>query len=334
MAIKYNKAYLTKCLSKGVRPKGMPFKHYEQFAKAEKKEAMSADDYDAMDEDDGEEEKTSPATGEVTKPGMKKGEDDETIAGGALSKALDAYDAVESALSTAGASRETFLQARFESGTISKAEKAELGAIWAQGEEGGAGAASGGTTLRKSVSDQLAEDPEVKPMIDASDFVKSLIDTIDASLGQVSDGLAQESNATRQLIKAQGGLIKAFVTDQIESRKLLNEQSEVIKALGARLGTIERSPAPRRAMGAHSPRDVRSRDMNKGATAVRDGAEADQLQKSQVNQGLRQLMVKADDRNDIRAKQQIALATARYETDGVLQPNIEAAIRQEIGALS
>lgn len=317
----YNKAYLKACLSKGIRPKGMPYKDYSQFMKAEKAEAASEDDYNEMAEDGGDQGDEPDADDEKQAAAKKSEAADDGIDGDNLSKALDAYTATADALSVAGNSRESYLQARLDSGTITKSEKSELGQLWLGASDNG----SAGTTLRKSVSDQLSEDPENEALINASEFVKSMVDTIDASLDTVTSEITRDGHATREFLKAQGGLIKALVQDQQQSHAL-------IKALAERLQIVERAPAPRRSVGNHDKRDVQRRDLSKGGASVRDG-DADQLTKAQVNQGIRSLMIKADERGDMGAKQQLAFASARFETDGVIKPNMEAAIRQEIGAL-
>jgi hypothetical protein len=306
--------YYKACLAKGKRPQGMGYGDYSSYMKAEGGDPMDEDDYNGMEEDeDGMREKST-----VSKSDTNNNQE-ETVDADALSKALEDYDNTEDALGTAGNSRESYLQARLDAGTITKSERKELGGLWA---DDGADEAP----MRKSLGQEIEDDNEdAAALVDASEFLKSLVDSVDRSLDSVTAEVTRDGHATRELLKAQGGLVKALVRDQIESRQLIKSQSEIIAELGKRLGVVEGTPAPRRAVGKHDPRSVQGRQFAKSASAASDGD--DQLSKSQVNHGLRTLMIKADEAGDDKAKQRIAHATARFEYDGHLPSNMVSAIQ-------
>lgn len=305
--------YYKACLEKGKKPKGMGYGDYSSFMKANGGDAMNEDAYNDMDEDEEGEEAAKSETGGTVDPDR-------------LSKALTDYEAVEDALTTAGTSKESYLQARMDNGTITKAERVEYLKILDSETETG----DPNGNLHKSLSDQLSEtNDDAAALVDASDFLKSLIDSMDASLGRVHDEVSRDGHATRQLLKGLGGLTKALVQSHGEMVDRLQKSEVVIDALSKRLGLVEGTPAPRRSVGNHNPRDVQNRDLAKSAIGGTNNSE-DQLSKSQVQGGLRTLMIKADEAGDDQAKQQIALATARYEYDGHVKPHMAQAIRQAV----
>jgi len=304
--------YYKACLKAGKRPQGMGYGDYSSMMKADGGEPMDEEDYDGMEEDED-------GPGRVDKS--------ETISAYSLAKALESYDSVEDALGSAGNSRESYLQARLDAGTITKSERAEIGKIWQGVDE------DDGGTIRKSFAEVVAEeDEDAADLIEASDFLKSLIASVDNSLNSVSDEVTRDGYATRELLKAQGGLVRALVKDQIESRQLLKSQNEVIEVMRQRLGIVERTPAVKRSVGNHDPRSAPGRELAKSSVGG-SARGSDQLSKSQVSHGMQSLMVKASEKGDSKAMDLITHASARFEFDGTLPKNFEQAIRQEIGAV-
>lgn len=284
------------------RKTGMSFKSYTAMCKASGDEPMDEKDFNALPEkdDDSEEAEKSDRT---------------TVRD--LLKSLDAYEAVEAALEGGGASRETYLMGRVTSGTISKSERSELSAIWDRRDGGGAAADRGaGGDIRKSLADTVEETPDGKRMIDASDFLKSLVDGVDASLDRVEATMSRESAASRQLLKAQGALIKGLAHEVLTI-------GNVNAALARRLGLVEREPVAPRARTA-DPRTVVNREIAKGGHG--EDAPNTELKKSEVVAGLRALVIKADKAGDSLAIDKLADATASFETSGRLAPNIRDAI--------
>jgi hypothetical protein len=247
-----------------------------------------------------------------------EGDDDEmamarksVVSASDLLKSIRAYDAISDALAETTNPREAYLTGRLDAGLITKSERAELGRLWS-----GAANESRPQALHKSLSAAMDEDDGVGPLVDASDFLKSLVSGVDHRLNAVSDEVGRQGRATRELLKAQGTLVKGLAG-------IVAEQDQIIKALGERLGTVERAPAPRRAVTA-TPASVTSRPLAKSVTG---GAGPDILSKSQITQGLRTLMLHAVNESDDAAQDRIMHATALYEQTGAVPPNILAAIR-------
>lgn len=299
---------------KGMYAKGeMPEFLKEKMGKAEDDEEsdadedddqpafMDADEDDADDDDEGEDM-------EQSKKARKS-----VVSASDLLKSIDAYDATDRALREGGTSRESFLTAKFDAGTLSKSERRELGRIWA-GEDTGP---DYGENLHKSLYDIVSDDEDSGALVDASDFLKSLVAGVDVRMTSVADEVSRQGRATRELLKAQGSLVKSLA-------KIVAQQDNVIKALGDRLGTVESTPAPRRSVSARQ-QNVRGRGLAKSVTAGSAGD--DKLTKSQIQQGLRTLMLHASEEHDDAAMDKITHATALYEQTGRLPNNILAAIR-------
>ena len=229
-----------------------------------------------------------------------------------LMKSVDAYDAIEDALAESGPSRESFLQAKLDAGTLTKSERIELGQIWAD-EDGD----DNSERLSKSVVDTLSEDDEHAELVDASDFLKSLVSGIDYRMDKVETEVTRDGRATRQLLKAHGSLLKGLAT-------VIAEQDEIIKSLGGRIEVVESTPAPRRSITTDGGA-VKARDM---AKSVIGGGSAEGLSKGQIKGGLRTLMMHAADSNDESAMNNITHATALFEQTGSVPENMMTAIQQ------
>jgi len=301
---------------KMMRPHGLTYEMYKSRCEAdnlkplskaafenlpEAKEGKDDEDEDDDDDDDEEEEDAKKSkTGDVDPD--------------ALEKALADYESVEKGLDLAGdgGDRETYLKARMDAGTLTKVERKELGKIWA-----GDDVTIEDEPVQKSLEESIRdEEDDNGDLLDASPFLKSLTNGIEDRLQGLEGEVRGSHTANMELVKAQGGLIKSLVKGYVR-------QSRVIDALESRLNIVEKSPAPRRSVGA-DPRDVRNRDLGKSKVG-NDGTE-DKLSKSQVFTGLRGLMAKAD--ND-RARDVIAHATAKFEsTNQISRPLLEKVVAE------
>ena len=272
---------------------------------------------DGDDEDTGEETETAEAD-EDEDDNQDEDEaemDKAAIAVTDLMKAIDAYNSVEDALGgNDGDNREVYLQARLDAGTISKSERAELGRFWAGVEDD---AEPEPEDIHKSLVDTIEEDDNASQLVDASDFLRTLVKGVDGRMGQVVTEVARDGRATRELLKAQGSLIKSLASHA-------NQQDAIINTMAARLAEVENAPVPRRAITAR-PEDVSGRGLSK---SVVGGDPSTTISKAQVTDGLRALMIHAVDSNDDAAVTRLSHATALYEQTGDLPTNVMAALQQ------
>ena len=317
------------------RPKGMTYKGYLEACKSGGYQPMTKADFEELDEE--EEDVVEKAEEDDIEEDMEEDEDDVEEAGddddvdedvddeedaegeaekslrtSDLLKAIAAYEDTEDALTAPrNQSREDYLHARLDAGTISKSERTELGRIWAgELEEEPA-------DLQKSLIDTLHEDDNSAHLVDASDFLRTLVKGVDDRMGDVLGSITRDGHATRELMKAQGSLIKSLAAHAAK-------QDRVIKAMAQRLETVEQAPAPRRAVRARRDR-VADRSMQK---SVYGGTAQDALSKSDVTNGLRALLMHAVDKNDTTAVQRITQATALFEQTGSIPSHIMDAVRQ------
>jgi hypothetical protein len=317
-------------LARGMRPADLTYKSYSEIMleKGGDDELLDEDTFKALpveegdnspDDDDEEEDTDDDDESEEEGEDMekkKKAKKSGDVSVSDLMKSVEAYTAVEEALSESGNSRESFLQARLDSGTISKSERQELGRLWADEDED-----DNSEALSKSVADVLGEDEDTSNLVDASDFLKSLVGGIDQRMDAVETEVCRDGRATRELLKAQGSLLKGLCN-------VIAEQDGIIKGLGDRVETVEGSPAPRRAIQT-STGQVVSRQLAKSVI----GESNDDLTKGDIKSGLRTLMIHASEQTDDAAMDRITHATALFEQTGNIPQNVMAAIRQ-VGAAS
>jgi len=232
----------------------------------------------------------------------------------ALVKAMSDYDAVASAAETSGSARESYLAARMQSGTISKAERVELGGILS----------NAGDVLSKSGRPGARAEPRViEPgsdadgLVDMSPFLNDLVKGINSHLSDLGEEVARESGMNRELIKSTGTLLHKVAG-------VVVAQNEMIKALQERVDTVERTPANPRAVERHDPRSVRTRQPGAHGRDGKDGA----LTKSEISKGLDRLIKAARDSNDEAAQRRLTHEIAKDESVGMLHPTTVAAIRE------
>lgn len=293
--------------------KDMSYEDYMKACKAEGMAAMGAEDYSKAEQDY-----------LSAQPGGGLGKS-ETIDSDALIKAIDDYETMEEALTQAGGSRESILTAKMKDGTITKSEQQELGRIWSGDQSGGEA-----EPLSKSLLQRIEEDDaEAAKLIDASDLLKSLVGQTNEALDDMGRTIEREGLNTRNLLGAQGQLLKSTAHVLAQQSTLIKSQQVVISEMGRRLGVLEGEPVVRKSQGS-DPRDVRPRDATQRGAGGRGEGE-DTLTKSQVQQGLSSLVKKADAAGDEQAIDRLVTATALYESTGRIHPNIAGAIRMELG---
>jgi hypothetical protein len=302
--------------------KGMSYEDYAKMAKGKGMSCMGKAEYDACmskaeEAEDMDEEEDEDEGGEDMEMSRKS-----EVSAHDLLKAINDYETVENALSVSGQSREAYLTERYRQGMISKSEQAELGAIWSGDRQGDT------DTLSKSLSDRIEDaDPDAAGLIDASDFLKSLVEQTNEALDDISARVERDGNSTRNFLAAQGQLLKSTAMVLAEQDRLIKSQQAVMEALGSRLGVLEAQPVIRKSRGA-DPRDVRVRGTDLGRGSQPGG---NALSKSEVAQGFRALIEKAASAGDDMAMDRLTHATALYESTGSIQPNIAGAIRMELG---
>lgn len=302
---------LAKSLSAGRRPAGMSYREYTAIMRKSGKEPESEEEYEERDEEDDE------------------GDDDEAekslrVEGDALRKSMRTYETVESGLPIAGGSRMGYLQARLENGTITKSERTELGALLMGDDERGSG-----TSMRKSMSERIDDDSaESGRLVRANDFLKSLVASIDDSLDAVHDGIVRENSQTRDLVKAQGEMVRQLGGFAVRLGEIVEDQSEMIKSLQERLGMVERQPVPPRARRTVNPSSVREPPLSK---SVKGGGRSEGLSKGQILDGFRRLVVRAA---DVEKNEQLVKSLteqgALYEQTGRIKKSTYEAIENEL----
>ena len=295
------------------RPAGMNFPSYRAACSAKGMEPMDEDTWKALPVDE--------EPPEDAESDEDEDEDDEEEAAmersepvGDLQKALFAMEDVQDATEEAGVSRETFLTARLDAGTISKGERVELGQLWA-----GLSDESDNAPLRKSLTDYL--DDEDVQVVDATPMLKSMFDGMDDRMERVEKSVGSDGRATRELLKAQGEVLKAVATELIGTQR-------INKALERRLGIVESSPAPRRSVTTDR-KAASARPMAKSVTGGAGKADSPYggLNKAQVLHGLQQLVKGAHDLGDSDTVSRFSSVTARFETSGQIGGGDLAAVR-------
>lgn len=236
-----------------------------------------------------------------------------------LLKAIQDYEVVEQALTEQDLPRRQQLEAKLEAGTITKAERVELGRLWA-------GDAAGEEPLHKSLTDAVTESELSRELYDASEFLQDLVGGIDDALKAFRTALQGEGAKSRELIKAQGQLMRKLAATVAAQGQVVREQGELVKSLQARLEQFEAQPAGPRALGAIDPRAVRDRAFGKSL-----GATGDRLTHSDIIKGFRLMTERAARAGDEQALDRLTHETALYESTRRLSPTAEAAIRKELG---
>lgn len=320
------------------RPAGMDYGTYKAMCAAKKTAPMGEDEFKALpvDGEDDPQDGNGNGEGEEVEPDGDEGagaggddDDDDAEKGlglGDLRKSLAAYKGVEGAAVVAvGGSRETYLKARLDAGTISKSERAELGRIWA-GTAENPNVDGAGRPLRKALVEYL--DPEDQEVVNAAPLLKGLLggvqDRMDALVTRTEAG----NEATRQLLVAQGGLVKSLCGAVLELGGMLDRRDKVIKSLEERLGIVEKQPVQPRGVRAAGAKGAVQRPIAKSTTGGGTAPEVPGtgLKKSQVVRGFHVLVKAAGESNDFGTAQRLTEECAAFERSGHLNPGTRAAI--------
>ena len=284
---------------------------YDQWKKSFKKADdpdMSQEDYDALPEGDDDADKS--------------------IKTADLRKSLESFESASAALASGGGAvnREEFLKSRVFSGVASPDEKREYGEILTK--SAGGAHSSGSSSL--SVRDEVRKSGEgAKSLVDGSEFLKSLVDTVDRSYDDLVKSVRADGQATRGVLLAQGGLLKSMAGQMVEQADVINAQQRVIKSFESRLTGMENQPQARRGAPV-PPTNVRGRDIAKSGTD--DAGGNGQLSKSQIDQGLMTLVCKAEEKGDTVAMERLGHEIAKSETGGPLRPETYAAVQALYGS--
>jgi hypothetical protein len=301
--------------------KEMSYEDYKKNATEGGMSYMNGKDYSKAEDDENGNENAAADKDDDQDDEEEGAEKSETLDATDLMKAIGDYETLEESLTMSGGSRESMLTDKMREGTITKSEQQELGRIWS-------GNANGDEQLNKSLTERIeAADPDAAGLIDASDFLKSLVDETNGALSGISATVERDGRTTRNLLAGQGQLLKATAQVLSNQNALIKSQQVVINEMGRRLGVLEGEPVIRKSQGA-DPRDVAPRHPGQGGGR---GGDPNALTKSQVQQGLRGLMLKAAAANDDSAIDNLSHATALYESNGRIHPNIAGAIRMELG---
>lgn len=339
------------------RPAGMDYGTYKAMCAAKKTSPLSEDEFKALPVDGGGDD-DEPADGGGTGNGGGEGEqvdDDEGGSGGGtpsdddddegaekglkledLRKGIKAFDDVSKAAQVAvGGSRETYLKARLDSGRITKSERAELGRIWA-GTAENPNVDGAGRPLRKALTEYM--DPEDREVVNAAPLLKSLVDGLQDRLDTIQNRSDAGNESLRQLVVAEGQLVKSLCGAVLDMGAMLSRRDRVIKSLEERLGIVEKTPAPARAVRSAGARGAAPAPINKSTTGARSNGGSggagggDNLQKSQVVRAFHTLVKGASDGNDFETAGRLTQECAAYERTGHLNPGTKAAVLAVAGA--
>lgn len=246
-----------------------------------------------------------------------------------LIKALDDFELVEETLSESAAEydREGFLLAKLNDGTLTKAERAELGEIMMK---------SGGDDededepvedweadeIFKSMSEHIAEvDQEHADLLDASPFLGSLAKALDASLDTLRKAVSDDGRTTRAALQATGTLLKATAQHQIQLVDMIKSLQDQLDAANERLETVEDTPVQPRSV-------VSDRGQSRNIAKSALGGQPGQIRRDDLYKALNAMTVEAAERGDNQALDQLTTAVAKLEAGGPLDPNLQGAVVQ------
>ena len=270
------------------------------YAKGEMQKAKKAfppegGDDDKEDEDE-DEEKENPFA--KTKKSMDLSEDD-------LQKSLDKLGEIATAGSPVSR-KDALLKKSLEGEDLSKGEKAELFKLL-----GGEVEEPETPALSKSVEETFTENDVLQKAVDVSDYLDENQKALIKSLGILSDRV--EADGTRQ---HEFNLVLA---------KAMSGVGKLVKSMSERLGVIESQPARGPKSAGVKPGQV----LHKGFGG--QPATEDQLNQSQVLDGLEQLMQKSmsEGRGGFsEGNENITLATAKFESSRQITPSLLTEIRR------
>lgn len=249
-----------------------------------------------------------------------------------LEKAINAFeDTTDTLGGTQG--REQYLMARREAGTLSKAERTELGQILI-GAPQEAGDGERPAPLKKSLRERLEEDGNMKDMLDASDALGNLAAEISDSLDTLAKAINNEGARSRAFQKSEGQMLVTLGRVAVSQGEMLEKSFRMINRLAKKIEEVEATPVPARGVLAKAQTVVRVLGGGSAGGEAKGGAavegEEQPLAKAQVFTGLRKLMEKATARDDRSAVQALGTATAKFESSGVIAKGLMDAVRSEL----
>lgn len=327
------------------RPQGMDYATYRASCAAKGMDPMESDAWKALpvegseDDDggdgdgdgvgdgdgDGDEGGGSPGDGDGDEGGDDGDDDDDNFERGTpvgdLMKALRAAGSVTSVIDDNGPGREDYLTERFKQGVISKSEQRELARIWAGTEKPD----GDDKPLRKSLTEILGD--EDARVVDASPILSAMFSGLDESLRGVREDIAKSSRNQRALAETHLGLTKALIPVVADLERRLAKSDAVISALGDRLNIVERQPRQRRSATTSPGKDRPLAKSVQGGGSGTERGGGEPLRKGQVIAGLNTLTKSARDNGDRELAQRLVLATASYESTGMLEPGFRAAVQ-------
>ena len=323
------------------RKAGMDYGTYKAMCAAKKTAPISEDEFKALPiEGEGDESAEGEPDGDESAEGEGEPDGDESAEGegedpsekgmglGDLRKSIEAFGAVDAAARVAaGGSRETYLKARLDAGAITKGERSELGKLWAGLAEDKPVDGSG-RPLRKALTEYL--DPEDQQVVNAAPLLKSLIGGLQDRLDTIASRSEVGTESLRQLVLAEGQLLKSACGALLEMGDQLSRRDRVIKALETRLGIVEATPVAARAVRSGGTQGAPGRPLAKsvqgGGGAREPGAGGTDLKKSVVVRAFHTLVKAAGDGNDYGTANRLTEECAAFERGGRLSPGTRAAV--------
>lgn len=244
-----------------------------------------------------------------------------------LLKALDDFEVLEEALEETSpyVDREAFLTLKLQEGSISKAERAELGEIMMKsaGEDEDEGEEDV-DELFKSLDEHISdEDEDHADLLDASPFLGSLTKALDASLGEIRKSVTDDGRVTRAALTATGTLLKATAQHQVQMAEMVKSLQDQLEEATSRIERVEDTPV--------QPRSYVS-DRGQPRTIAKSalGGHPQQFQRSDIFKALNSMTVEASDAGNSQALAQLTSAVAKLEAGGDLDPSLRGAVVQRL----
>lgn len=233
----------------------------------EGEEAEGKDEGEDEGEDEGDEE------GEPLKKRARKSR----VSAQSLRKALDELETVARGGTQSDPSRREVLASGLASGTLSKAERAELLDLVVADD----GAQD--EPMAKSFAESFATDEVLATDYDASSFLERQGQLVAAGLDVLGERIAKSADQQRAFNGTLAKSLRALGEVAAEQEALIKAQTAQLRALGERLAEVENAPMPRRGAGSAAA-------LQKSFAGQASGGE---LTKSRALAGLERLMIKS-----------------------------------------
>lgn len=230
-------------------------------------------------EDEGDEETEGGEEGEGDEEGepLKKRARKSRVSAQSLRKALDELETVARGGTQSDPSRREVLASGLASGTLSKAERAELLDLVVADD----GAQD--EPMAKSFAESFATDEVLATDYDASSFLERQGQLVAAGLDVLGERIAKSADQQRAFNGTLAKSLRALGEVAAEQEALIKAQTAQLHALGERLAAVENAPMPRRGAGSAAA-------LQKSFAGQASGGE---LTKSRALAGLERLMIKS-----------------------------------------